>query len=113
MKKYGNINVLGTWYEILNQTEADNPKLYDKDGMCEAYSKKIIIDTSVKDDKDAFDNSDDYFHFILRHECFHAFFHEIGHGEDYCRDEMLINILAHLYPKIRQIMDEIDKIKII
>ena len=112
MKKYGKVNILGTWYDVYNQTEEDNSKLYDKDGICESYSKKLIIDTSVKSDKDAFENVDDYFHFILRHEAFHAIFHEIGHGEDYCRDEMLVNLLAHLYPKIKRIMDDLNDIEI-
>ena len=112
MKKYGKINIFGTWYDLYNQTENDNPKMVGKDGMCESYAKQLIIDTSVKNDKDAFANVDDYFHFILRHEAFHAIFHEIGHGEDYCRDEVLVNILAHLYPKIRQIMDKLDDTEI-
>ena len=112
MKVYDRVNVLGTWYDIISQTEAENPKLYDKDGMCESYSKKLIIDLSSRNDRDAVENEDDYFHFILRHEGFHALFHEIGHGEDYCRDEMLINMLASLYPKIRKIMDFLDKINL-
>ena len=112
MKKYGDINILGTWYQVLNQTEEENSKIFDKDGMCELYSKKLIIDTSTKNDKEAVENIDDYFHSVLRHECFHAIFHEIGHGADYCRDEALIDILASLYPKIRKIIDAVDNIKI-
>lgn len=112
MKKYGKINIFGTWYDILNETEDDNPKMYDKDGMCEVYAKRLVIDTSVKDDKDVVDKVDDYFHYILRHEAIHAIFHEIGHGEDYCHDEMLVNILAYLYPRVRPILDALDNIEI-
>lgn len=110
MKKYGKINILGTWYNIINQTEAENPKLFEKDGMCERYSKEIVIDTSFRHDREACERIDDYFHFVLRHEALHAIFHEIGHSEDYSCDEQLINILAQLYPKIKPIMDALDKI---
>ena len=112
MERYGDINILGTWYQVINQTEEENPKIFDKDGMCEPYAKKIVIDTSSKTDKDAVENIDDYFHAVLRHECFHAIFHEIGHGADYCRDEVLVDLLALLYPKIKKIMDAADNRKI-
>lgn len=100
-----NINVLGTDYEVCFQTERDNPKLKDNDGLCEIYTKKIILDMSAKDDPDAYDNIDEYYNHVLRHELFHAIFAEAG-LTSYCVDEKLVEMLASLYPKIKEIMEK-------
>ena len=38
------IDILGTEYEILFQTDQENIKLKDSNGLCEQYSKEIIIE---------------------------------------------------------------------
>lgn len=106
-----NINILGTKYQLVNQTSEQNPKIENCSGLCEPYAKKIIIDTSPYADPESVDNLDGYFHRVLRHEAFHALFHEAGWSK-YHEDEELVEALAILYPRIREIMDALDSIDI-
>lgn len=106
-----NINILGTKYQLVNQNEEENPKMKDCSGLCEAYAKKIIIDTTPMQDPESLDNIDGYFHRVLRHEAFHAIFHETGWSK-YHEDEDLVELLAILYPRIREIMDALDTMDI-
>ena len=101
------INILGTDYEILFQTEKENPKMEGNDGICEPYSHKIILDVSNQYNKFNVDNIEDYFAKVLRHEIIHAFFFEAG-LESYGKDEMLVEVLAKLLPKIVKAMRTFD-----
>lgn len=105
------LNILGTDYEIIDQTEKENPKVEGADGICEIYAKQIIIDTSHKDDRFNFTNIEAYYHKVLRHEAFHALFAEMGMS-DWFKDETLVDMLAMQYPKIREIMDKCDSVDI-
>lgn len=105
------INILGERYEVVIETEDVNPKLKDADGICEVYSKKLILDLSYTKDPDCFDNITEYVHKVLRHEAFHAFFAEMG-IKGWFQDEELVDMLAMQYPKIRKIMDECDSLKL-
>lgn len=111
MSDLAKINILGTDYIIKEETEKTNSKMVDLDGLCERFSKEIIIDLSGKSDKLASNNIEEYFHEVLRHECFHAIFHEAGHHDFSC-NENLVDALAMLWPKIRDIMDAVDSIKL-
>lgn len=101
------INILGTQYEILFQTEKENPKMEGCDGICEPYSHKIILDLSAEPDKFTVDRIEDYYSKVLRHEVIHAFFFEAG-LESYSKDELLIEWLAKMLPKINKSMAEVD-----
>lgn len=103
------IDILGVKYSVSVETEKENPKLKDSDGLCEIYSKQIILDTSNKDDAMAYAKIDEYYKRVLRHEVFHAIFAECG-NDKYCCDEELVDLLAFLYPRIEKIMQEADKI---
>lgn len=105
------LNILGQEYTIEVQSERENPKLKGADGICEIYSKKLIIVTDYANDPDCFENIDAYIHKVLRHEAFHAFFAEMG-IKGWFQDEELIDMLAMQYPKIRRIMDECDSMKL-
>jgi len=37
------VNILGTKYDVLFQKESENPKLETANGLCEYYSKKVIV----------------------------------------------------------------------
>ena len=102
------IFILGTEYEIYDQDVSENPKLDDAFGISEFWTKSIIIDTSVEDDH-SFDNMNALFHKVLRHEAFHCILHEAG-ADKYSKDEDLVDMLAILYPKIKEIMDRLDNI---
>ena len=102
------INILGTEYTVLRQNAEQNPKMENCDGIHEPYSKKIIIDTDIDSkDKMVVENVDEYHHKVLRHEAFHAIFAEAGFN-DYWNDEVLVEALARLYPKIKVIMEQLD-----
>lgn len=103
------IDILGTDYDVI--VDNNNPKLKDADGICEIYSKKLIITTNYANDPDCFENIDEYIHKVLRHEAFHALFAEMGIKE-WFNDEELVDMLAMQYPKIKNIMDKCDEINI-
>lgn len=111
MKNQLKVNILGTDYTLANESSEINPKMKDAAGLCEVYSKRIIIDTSPKNYEDTVENFDDFCHRALRHEGFHALFHEVG-LTDYYEDETLVEMLAILYPRIKKIMDTLDSIDI-
>lgn len=104
------LNILGTEYKV-RIVHRDNPKIEDSDGMAELYSKELLLCQDEKEDKNVFDNIESYYHKVLRHEAFHAFFAEMGMRK-YFEDEELVDMLAMQYPKIRAIMDRCDKANI-
>lgn len=102
------INVLGTDYDVLVKSEKENPKLKEANGLCEVYAQKIyIIDQNDRKDNATYENVDEYYHKVLRHELFHAIFAEAG-LTDYLEDETLVEALAVLYPKIQKIMEQAE-----
>jgi hypothetical protein len=103
-----NINILGTNYEIVEQTAADNPKLEDSNGICELWSKKIVLDSDMlKPCKMLVENPEQFKNKVLRHEIIHAFFSESG-LPDYCNDETLVDYLAMQMPKIVKAMRQTE-----
>ena len=106
------VNILGTEYQILTQSEKDNPKLETSNGLCEQYSKKIIINdfSEEKNDVMCVENVEDFEKKVLRHEVFHAFFGESGlrSSSEYAEIEELIDWLAIQPPKIFKVFQELD-----
>ena len=106
------VNILGTDYEILVQSEAENPKLKECAGICEQYSKKIILNDCkyTEDEVMRVDNFEEYKKKVARHEVFHAFFGESGlrSHSDYAENEELIDWLAIQSPKIFKVFKELD-----
>lgn len=110
--KQPTVNILGTEYIISCETESENPALAGNSGLCEPYSKRIILDTdSSLNGVMLVENFDGYCHRVLRHEAFHALFFEAG-WQKYYLDEDLIEALAVLYPKMKEIMDKLDTMEI-
>ena len=105
------INILGTDYTLAKETDETNSSLEGNSGLCEPYSKRIIIDTSDEGKIDVVENYDGYCHRVLRHEAFHALFFEAGFSK-YYEDEDLVEALAILYPKMKVIMDKLDNMSI-
>ncbi|MEG1085212.1 MAG: hypothetical protein RSD88_02715 [Anaerovoracaceae bacterium] len=73
------VNILGTDYEILYQNKEENTKLEEANGLCETYSKKIILE-KVSEHPMHLEKMEDFQKKVLRHEIIHAFLHEQGHG---------------------------------
>ena len=105
------LNVLGTIYKIGTASPSTNVKMKNAAGLCECYSKEIFLDTDENNYDEPMAGFDEYCHKTLRHEAFHAVFHEAG-IKRYEDDEDLVEMLAILYPKIRKIMDEVDGLDI-
>ena len=104
------ISILGTDYTVLEQTEQENPKLIDANGLCEIYSKKIIIRKIPKDDPNAYENIDAFRERVIRHEIIHAFFAESGliGNCDYATNEELIDWIAIQFPKISKVFRQME-----
>lgn len=96
------VNILGTDYKILKVSEDECHKLaiMKANGLCELYSKEIIIDSKMNPNSgEEFENFEEFEKKVLRHEIVHAFFHESG-LVDYTVDEDLVNWIALQFPKM-------------
>ena len=89
------IDVLGTMYDIIC---CDSCLMEDADniGECDRYNKKIRINQDYFSQKNV--NINAKFK-TMRHEIIHAFLHEAG-LDCYSEDEILVDALAVLIPKI-------------
>lgn len=98
------IAVLGTEYLILRQDKHDNPKMEECAGICEQYSKRIILDTfeDVKNEKMCVENFLEYEKKVLRHEIIHAFLGESGLREEseWAENEEMVDWFAIQFEKI-------------
>ena len=103
------VNILGTEYEVINQTEEENPKLKEANGLCEVYSRKIVI-RDIKETPDTYENLEAYKKKVLRHEIIHAFFAESGlrSNSDYAENEELVDWVAIQFPKISKVFQTLD-----
>lgn len=103
MKK---VNILGTEYSFIHD---DSVIEQGHDGECREYSKEIRIrkltsmlcgDDTLEDKKKRYDE-------VARHEITHAFFAEAG-LDDYCEDEVLVQWIAKQFPKMLDVMRNLD-----
>lgn len=104
------VNILGTDYEILKVNEKEYPKLskLEANGLCELFSKEIIIDSGMNPcNGKEFSNFIAFEQKVLRHEIIHAFFHESG-LVDYTNDEDLVNWIALQFPKMLKAFQDTD-----
>ena len=106
------VNILGTEYQIIVQSEEENPKLKDCNGLCEQYSKKIILSDfkGVENDPMTVENFQAFKDKVLRHEIIHAFFGESGLRSQsaYAENEELVDWLAIQTPKIFKVFKELN-----
>lgn len=98
------INILGTPYEIMEQSEKENPKLKEASGLCEQYSKKIILNASLREPSDEWTDEDaeKYRKKVLRHEIIHAFLTESGLSveSEWAENEEMVDWFAIQFEKI-------------
>ena len=100
------VNILGTEYTIKRNKEADDPKLNDCDGYCDASVKLIVVEDYEPDPKSKLD-LEHYAKQVMRHEIIHAFMHESGLDANSCcfeggwsTNEEMIDWFAIQSPKI-------------
>lgn len=102
------VNILGAEYEIIEQSENENQKLEGANGICEIWSKKIVIESNlIEPHKMLVEEPERFKRKVLRHEIVHAFFAESG-LLNYCHDETLIDFLAVQFPKMLIAMREAE-----
>lgn len=102
------VNVLGTEYTIKHQTENENPKLKRANGICELYTKEIVLN-NFEIDENTCDNIKVFKDKVLRHEVIHAFLNESGldNNCDYARNEELVDWIAIQFPKMYRAFKEL------
>lgn len=102
------VNILGTDYEVITQTEEENPKLKEAYGLCEMYSKKIVL-SDIKEEPNCFENLEAFKRKVVRHEIIHAFFAESGlrSNSNYAENEELVDWIAIQFPKILQVFEKL------
>ena len=109
------VNILGTEYTIIEQTEKENPKMVGNNGICEQYSKKIIIVplSEYANEPNAFEKVEDFHKKVIRHEVIHAFFGESGlmAQSDYAENEELVDWIAIQFPKMLKVFEELGVIE--
>ena len=107
------VSILGTEYEIIEQTEEQNPKLRlrNSNGLCEIYSHRIILNADVQEDELTYENFQEYKKKVLRHEIIHAFFAESGlrGNSEYAENEELVDWIAIQLPKINKVLQQIGE----
>lgn len=105
------VNILGTDYTIQVESVDDNPKLENAIGLCELYSKKIVLSDLAEAEKDvmAVDDMEEFKKKVLRHEIIHAFFGESGlrSCSEYAEDEELVDWIAIQFPKMLKAFNEV------
>lgn len=105
------VNILGTEYTIIEETEDDNPKLKDANGLCEVYEKVISVvpEDDYAKEPNAYNNIKAFYNKVLRHEIIHAFFAESGlrNNSDFAENEELVDWIAIQFPKIAKAFKEL------
>ena len=96
------INILGTEY-IVRLCEESQMQDKDNYGECDRYSKVIKINADAFEGENLTNDIEGVVDKTIRHEILHAIFHEAG-LDCYAEDEILVDALAILYPKIDRIL---------
>lgn len=105
------VNILGTEYTILEQSESENPMLKDCDGYCDKTTKTICVSTEA-DNCDLGDFTV-YQKKVKRHEIIHAFLFESGLHEnwkhdEHGHDETYVDWIAVQFPKLLEAFKAAD-----
>ena len=106
------VNILGTEYEIHRQSSKENPKLEECNGICEQYSKKIVLNTLEEEKQDVMivDNVEELEKKVLRHEIIHAYLGESGlrGSSEWAENEEMVDWFAIQFPKILKTFSELS-----
>ena len=98
-------NVLGTDYEIIVKTGAEDELLrHGHCGYCDSSVKRIIIAPHAPDPADIYQAADQERErrATLRHEILHAFLAESGltYGSSWAQNENCVEWIAQMFPKL-------------
>ena len=113
-KKVVVVDILGTEYSIHKQSAKENSKLEDNNGICEQYSKEIILNTLEEEKQDVMcvENVEEFEKKVLRHEIIHAYLGESGlrSSSEWAENEEMVDWFAIQLPKIFKTFKELDVI---
>lgn len=113
-KKVVVVDILGTEYSIHKQSAKENSKLEDNNGICEQYSKEIILNTLEEEKQDVMcvENVEEFEKKVLRHEIIHAYLGESGlrSSSEWAENEEMVDWFAIQLPKIFETFKELDVI---
>lgn len=103
------VNVLGSDYTVTVTSETDEPRLKNKDGLCDDSSKEILAeDYKTVSSEDSKRNLLLQTKKTLRHELVHAFLFESGLAEnsDWAQNEEIVDWIAIQGPKLLKAWQE-------
>ena len=113
-KKVVVVDILGTEYSIHKQSAKENSKLEDNNGICEQYSKEIILNTLEEEKQDVMcvENVEEFEKKTLRHEIIHAYLGESGlrSSSEWAENEEMVDWFAIQLPKMFKTFKELDVI---
>lgn len=113
-KKVVVVDILGTEYSIHKQSAKENSKLEDNNGICEQYSKEIILNTLEEEKQDVMcvENVEEFEKKVLRHEIIHAYLGESGlrSSSEWAENEEMVDWFAIQLPKMFKTFKELDVI---
>ncbi|MCR8969281.1 hypothetical protein [Facklamia sp. 7083-14-GEN3] len=113
MEELAKVNVLGTEYTVIQESDDERGKLSiqsNYDGYCDFTSKTIYISDISEDNGYIKDNLLEHRNRTIRHELVHAFLYESGldHNSDWARNEEIVDWVAIQFPKLKTMFEEID-----
>lgn len=102
------LNILGTEYDFDVTSNTKDTRLFENDGYCDAYEKRIAIEGehnesapgSIKDFESLRKK-------VKRHEIIHAYFYESG-LENYADNELFVDWIAWQSPKLFETFKSVD-----
>ena len=101
------INILGTEYTLTKDSE-----LYDMDGCCDKTTKEIKVCKTLSEKNNhpnAVGKIDWFERKVTRHELIHALAFESGlHESSFMHNEALVDWIAVMYPKMKEIFKTLD-----
>lgn len=95
--------ILGTNWNLIESTEAEDARLKDCDGYTDWTTKQIVVQREIEGN---LGDMDAYVKKVQRHEIVHAFLEECGLAEcsgetdAWARNETMVDWFARLGPKI-------------
>lgn len=98
------INILGQEYTYY-ETDLNCLDVPEADGFCRIYDKEIIVRQEEFLDGDTEAGKRYRKESVIRHELVHAFAEESG--VSYGEDEVLVDWIAHMIPKINAVFQKI------
>lgn len=103
------VNILGSLWDIKEQSESENELLRDCDGYCDWTTKEIVVE---RETYGTLKDMQKYINKVIRHEIVHAFLFESGLAEcsgeveSLAKSEAMVDWIARQGQKIYKAWEE-------